>query len=89
MKISVAITDKDQIKLNKFYENKPIYEAIITPLKNVSDKKYLFIEAFMPVISDILSENDAKLVGKIAEFFGEMDKTAEIVCDKKGKVVLD
>lgn len=59
----VAITDKDQIKLNKFYENKPIYEAIITTLKkNVSDKKYLSIEAFMPVISDVLSGYDAKLV---------------------------
>ncbi len=86
----VAITDKDQIKLNKFYENKPIYEAIITTLKkNVSDKKYLSIEAFMPVISDVLSGYDAKLVKKIAEALGEMDKTAEIVRDKKGKIVLD
>lgn len=86
----VAITDKDQIKLNKFYENKPIYDTIIATLKkNVSDKKYLSIEAFTPVISDILSEYDSKLVGKIAEALGEMDKTAEIVRDKKGKVVLD
>lgn len=86
----VAITDKDQIKLNKFYENKPIYDTIIATLKkNISDKKYLSIEAFMPVISDILSEYDSKLVGKIAEALGEMDKTAEIVRDKKGKVVLD
>ncbi len=86
----VAITDKDQIKLNKFYENKPIYEAIITTLKkNVSDKKYLSIEAFMPVISDILSDYDAKLVKKVAEALGEMDKTAEIVRDKKGNIVLD
>ncbi len=86
----VAITDKDQIKLNKFYENKPTYDAIIATLKkNVSDKKYLSIEAFMPIISDILSEYDAKLVGKIAEALGEMDKTAEIVRDKKGDVVLD
>lgn len=86
----VAITDKDQIKLNKFYENKPIYEAIITTLrKNVSDKKYLSIEAFMPVISDVLSGYDTKLVKKIAEALGEMDKTAEIVRDKKGKIILD
>lgn len=86
----VAITDKDQIKLNKFYENKPIYDTIIATLKkNVSDKKYLSIEAFMPVISDILSEYDSKLVGKIVEALGEMDKTAKIVRDKKGKVVLD
>lgn len=86
----VAITDKDQMKLNKFYENKPIYEAILATLKkNVGDKKYLSIEAFMPVISDILSEYDAKLVKKVAEALGEMDKTAEIVRDKKGNIVLD
>lgn len=86
----VAITDKDRIKLNKFYENKPTYEAIIATLKkNISDKKYLSIGAFMPVISDVLSEYDAKLIGKIAEALGEMDKTAEIVRDKKGNIVLD
>lgn len=86
----VAIADKDLIKLNKFYDNKPTYDAIITTLKkNTNDKKYLSIEVFMPVISDILSEYDAKLVGKIAEALGEMDKTAEIVRDKKGNVVLD
>lgn len=86
----VAISDKDKIKLNQFYEKKPIYEAIIATLKkNVSDKKYLSIEAFMPVISDILSEYDAKLVKRVAEGLGEMDKTAEIVRDKKGSVVLD
>lgn len=86
----VAIADKDLIKLNKFYDNKPTYDAIIATLKkNIDDKKYLSIEAFMPVITDILSEYDAKLVGKIAEALGEMDKNAEIVRDKKGNVVLD
>lgn len=86
----VAITNKDQVKLNKFYENKPIYEEIITTLKkNISDKKYLSIEAFMPVISDVLSGYDEKLVKKVAEALGEMDKTAEIVRDKKGNIVLD
>lgn len=86
----VAITDKDQAKLKKFYDNKSIYKAIIATLKkNVSDKKYLSIEAFMPVISDILAEYDVKLVRKVAETLGEMDKTAEIVRDKKGKIVLD
>lgn len=86
----VAISDKDKITLDKFYANKPTYDAIIMALKkNVSNKKYLSIEAFMPVISDILSEYDAKIVKKVAEGLGEMDKAAEIVRDKKGKVVLD
>lgn len=86
----VAISDKDKIKLNKFYENKPIYDAIIATLKkNINDKKYLSIEAFMPVISEILSGYDEKIIKKIADGLGEMDKTAEIVRDRKGKVVLD
>lgn len=86
----VAISDKDKITLDKFYANKPTYDAIITALKkNVSDKKYLSIKEFMPVISEVLTGFDAKLVANIAEGLGVMDKTAEIVRDKKGNAVLD
>lgn len=86
----VAISDKDKITLDKFYANKPTYDAIITALKkNVSDKKYLSIKEFMPVISEVLTGFDAKLVANIAEGLGIMDKTAEIVRDKKGNAVLD
>lgn len=88
--LGVTITDKDKAKLEKYYENKPVYEAIVNKLnENISDDKYMNIEAFMPVITKLLAEYDNKLVKKIAEALGTMDKSADIVCDKKGNVTYD
>lgn len=80
------LSDKDQKKLDAFNANKPIYDDVLGILKdNVSDKKYLSKEAFMPVLEGLLVGSvDKKYIAKIADGLSEMDKTAEIQKDKKG-----
>lgn len=84
----VAITGKEQNKLEAFYANKPVYDAIISDLNSaVSDTKYLSPEAFMPVLTDILADvtRDTKLLNKIADGLSVMDKEAVIQRETKGK----
>lgn len=45
------------MKLDKLYEQKPVYEAIISALQDaVSDEIYLSPEAFMPVLRKALAK---------------------------------
>lgn len=84
----VAITGKEQNKLEVFYANKSVYDAIVTALNNAaSDKKYMSPEAFMPVLVDVLADvtADKKLLDKIADGLSIMDKEAEIQRETKGK----
>lgn len=84
------IPAKEKKALDKYLNAKPLYEQIIAELKaNVSDSIYKSMNDFMPIISKVLTGVDKKVVAKVADGLSEMDKTAEIQKDKKGKVVLD
>lgn len=87
-----TIGTKDKAKLDKFYSNKPIYDAVVTALKtNVSDKKFLSPQSFELVLNEVLKgiDVDRKLIEKIAVGLSEMDKDAEIQKDKKGNIIYD
>ena len=90
------LTGKQQNKLNKYYEAKPLYDKIIEALNNnISDKIYDNPSSFEPIIYNILNEiiSDSKLlnklVDKVVEGLSVIDKTAVIQKDKKGNVLYD
>lgn len=86
------LTGKEQKQLDKFMENKPIYDAILKALHTASsDVIYLSPETFMPVLTEVLSDLpvDKKLLEKIADGLSTMDKNAEIQRDKKGNILYD
>lgn len=86
------LTGKDEKKLEAFQNNKPVYDSIIDVLNGaVSDKVYLSVSEFMPVLTKVLSTatTDKKLIEKIAEGLSTMDKSAEIQRDKKGNIIYD
>ena len=85
----VAISDADQKKLDKFYDNKPLYDEIVEVLQaNISDKVYMSPEPFMALLGKILSV-DKKWLDKIADGLSVMDKNAVIQRDKKGNIIYD
>ena len=85
----VAISDRDRKTLEKFYENKTVYDAILEKLRaNISDKVFLSPQPFLAYLATIL-EVDKKWLEKIAEGLSVMDKSAEIQRDKKGNVIYD
>lgn len=87
--MGVAISGADQKKLDKFYENKPLYDEIIKILQaNISDTVYMSPEPFMALLGKILSV-DKKWMDKIADGLSVMDKNAEIQRDKKGNIFYD
>ena len=82
----VAITEKEQKTLDTFIKNRPTYSDILQKLRdNVSDEKYLSLDDFMPIIENVLSGVDSKLIDKITDGLSVMDKTAEVQVEKKGK----
>lgn len=82
----VAITEKEQKTLDVLIKNRPIYLDILQKLRdNVSDKKYLSLDDFIPIIKNVLMGVDSKLIDKIADGLSVMDKTAEVQVEKKGK----
>lgn len=84
------LSDKEKKTLDKFLKNKATYEKLLETLKNnVSDKKWLDVKNFEPVLDDILSEFDSKLINKVIDGLGKMDKTAIIQKDKKGNIIYD
>ena len=86
------LSGKDQKQLDKFYDNKPLYDSILDTLhNNVSESIYNAPEAFMPVLTQTLAEvtTDKKLLEKIADGLSIMDKNAEIQHDKKGNILYD
>lgn len=84
------IPTKEKKQLDKYIENKSVYDEIIKLLKdNVSNKIYKKEGEFLPIIKDILKNIDKKLMDKIVDGLSEMDKTAEIHIDKKGEIIID
>lgn len=84
------IPTKEKKQLDKYIENKSVYDEIIKLLKdNVSNKIYKKEGEFLPIIKDILKNIDKKLMDKIVDGLSEMDKTAEIHRDKKGEIIID
>lgn len=84
------LSDKDQKKLSQFYDNKELYDDILTVLnKNINDTIYLSPEEFEPVIYKILNFIDKKTLAKIIDGLSEMDKNAEFQRDKKGNIIYD
>lgn len=87
------LSTKDKKKLEDFYSNKPLYEAILEALnKSKSEKKYLAPTEFLPVLKDVLSPIsgiNSKHIEKIADGLSLMDKEADIQKDKKGNIIYD
>ena len=86
------LSGKDQKQLDKFYDNKPLYDALLDTLRgNISDTIYNAPDTFLPVLTQTLAEvtTDKKLLDKIADSLSIMDKNAEIQKDKKGNILYD
>ncbi len=87
------LSTKDKKKLEDFYSNKPLYEAILEALnKNKSEKKYLAPTEFLPVLKKVLppiAGITSKLIEKIADGLSLMDKEADIQKDKKENIIYD
>ena len=89
---SLQKKSKDEAKLKKYYETKPMYEAILSALREtVSERKYMSPDEFLPILSGILGliTEDKKLLEKIMNGLSVMDKDAMIQKDKKGNVLYD
>lgn len=83
---------KDKMKLAKFRNSKPTYDAILETLRaNYSDALYLAPEQFRPVLQKTLEvlDLDKKLIDKILDSLSLMDKNAVVQRDKKGNVLYD
>lgn len=86
------LSGKDVKKLDALRDGKDLYDSIISLLyASVSEKKYMSISEFMPVITSVLKEvtNEKKLIDKIADGLSKMDKTATVQKDRKGNVIFD
>ena len=86
------LSGKELKKLETYQNNLMHYERLLETLRaSVSDTVYLSPEAFMPVLTQVLSliTTDKKLLGKIADGLSVMDKSAEIQRDRKGNVLYD
>lgn len=84
------LSDKDKKSLDKFLKNKSTYEKLLETLRmNISNKKWLDIKSFEPVLDSILSDFDSKLIDKVTDGLGKMDKTAKIQRDRKGNIIYD
>lgn len=89
---SEKLTKTEKNNLKKYTENEKTYNKIFEILKeNITDKKYMSVDEFEPVVNDLLSELSLnKTVFKnIIDGLSEMDKEADIQTDKKGNVIYD
>ena len=86
-------TDKELKKLEEYKANEPRYNKILEALhKAVSDKVYLSLSAFEPVLQKALEGlvmPKDKLFASIVEGLSVMDKNAEIHRDKKDNIIYD
>lgn len=84
------LDEKENKKLQAFYNNKPLYEAIIERLKaNLSDKVYLNVTEFQAHLTKIMDGFDKKIIAKVVDGLSKMNKSAEIQKDRKGNVLYD
>lgn len=86
-------TDKELKKVEEYKANEPRYNKILEAMhKAVSDKVYLSLSAFEPVLQKALEGlviPKDKLFASIVEGLSVMDKNAEIHHDKKGNIIYD
>ncbi len=88
----ITINGKDKKKLKGYYATKPLYDDILGALDNAkSDRKYLSLEEFEPVLVKILLDitMDKKLITKIEDGLSVIDKLAEVQKDKKENIIYD
>lgn len=86
------LTAKEAKKYDEYLAKKPIYDDMYKILQdNISDKKYLSPQEFIPVLDDIFLGTglNSKEIADIADGLSVMDKQAEIQKDKKGNVLYD
>lgn len=85
------LSAKDQKKLTKFQNNKSAYDGLISTLEaNKSDRIYLSVDEFMPIIENLLSGIiEKRIINRVIKGLSKMDKNAEIQHDKKGNVLYD
>lgn len=84
------LSNKDEKRLEKFYQSKPKYDNILDRLnKNISEKIYLDEDDFKKVINTIFSDLDNRLIEKIIDGLSQMDKNAKVHLDKNGNIVYD
>lgn len=89
---SEKLTKTETNNLKKYTENEKTYNKIFEILKeNITDKKYMSVDEFEPVVNDLLSELSLNktVFNNIIDGLSEMDKEAEIQTDKKGNVIYD
>lgn len=84
------LSDKEKAKLEKFYDNKPLYDSIIQRLKeNISNNIYMNVNDFEKCINNVMNGFDKKIISKLLEGLSKMNKDAEIHKDKKGNIIYD
>lgn len=89
---SEKLTKTEKNNLKKYTENEKTYNKIFEILKeNITDKKYMSLDEFEPVVNDLLSELSLNktVFNNIIDGLSEMDKEADIQTDKKGNVIYD
>lgn len=89
---SEKLTKTETNNLKKYTENEKTYNKIFEILKeNITDKKYMSVDEFEPVVNDLLSELSLNktVFNNIIDGLSEMDKKADIQTDKKGNVIYD
>ncbi|MDU5924198.1 MAG: class I SAM-dependent DNA methyltransferase [Finegoldia magna] len=89
---SEKLTKTEKNNLKKYTENEKTYNKIFEILKeNITDKKYMSVDEFEPVINDLLLELSLNktVFNNIIDGLSEMDKEADIQTDKKGNVIYD
>lgn len=89
-------TSKEAQQLQKYYQTKPLYDEILARLNGaVSEKKWMSIDAFFPVLNELFSDLPVsdKLIEQISDDISTMDKDAEIqrktIGKNKGDIIFD
>ena len=80
--------EADKKKLEAYYAQKPLYDAIMDRLNNaISEQKWLSPEEFSPVLEKTLMgiAVDKKVLAKIMNGLSVMDKEAVVQIESKGK----
>ena len=84
------LDEKEKKKLQAFYDNKPLYDSILQRLKeNLSEKVYMNVSDFEPVLAKVMVGFDKKLIAKLVDGLSKMNKSATIHRDKKGNIIYD
>lgn len=89
---ATELNKTEKRNLKKYKENEADYNKLFEILNdNISDKKYMSIDEFEPLLKDLLSDLDFKksVFNNILDGLSLMDKDAEIQRDKKGNIIYD